>query len=272
MASRRFFSLFILFCCITARSQDTSTGAIHGTVGDSAGARIGGASVVLVNGATNFRYSTTTDATGRFAFELLPPGDYSTRAESPGMSPRTTPSLHVDIGGTTELVFKLAATNCQLPSGLAQLEQADVSAFSHNFKTPKLQQASLNVEREVAHRLAVGVSYMYVHGVDLIRARDENLPPPVNVAYPVYDATGTKFQRRVLRRGIVLHVAADTDAHLPVSSLHQSAGTAYSTTGVDQCFRERGIECLSRRHALHSPPHDQRGLLHALVHFCARHR
>jgi len=39
----------------------------------------------------------------------------------------------------------------------------------------------------------VGVSYMYVHGVDLIRARDENLPPPVKVAYPVYDATGTNF-------------------------------------------------------------------------------
>ena len=85
------------------------------------------------------------------------------------------------------------ATNCQLPSGLAQLEQADVSAFSHNFKTPKVQQAGLNVEREVAHRLSVGVSYMYVHGVDLIRARDVNLPPPVNVSYPVYDSPGTIF-------------------------------------------------------------------------------
>ena len=44
-----------------------------------------------------------------------------------------------------------------------------------------------------ASHLAVGVSYMYVHGVDLIRARDVNLPPPVNVSYPVYDASGTNF-------------------------------------------------------------------------------
>ncbi len=87
----------------------------------------------------------------------------------------------------------VTSTNCQLPTGLAQLEQADVSAFSHNFKTPRVQQASLNVEREVAHRMSVGVSYMYVHGVDLIRARDANLPPPVNVSYPVYDASGTNF-------------------------------------------------------------------------------
>ena len=33
----------------------------------------------------------------------------------------------------------VTATNCQLPSGMAQLEQADVSAFSHNFKTPRVQ-------------------------------------------------------------------------------------------------------------------------------------
>jgi hypothetical protein len=85
------------------------------------------------------------------------------------------------------------ATDCQMPPGLAQLEQADVSAFSHNFKTPRVQQASLNIEREVAHRLAVGVSYTYGHGVDLIRARDVNLPPPVNVSYPVFDSSGTNF-------------------------------------------------------------------------------
>jgi hypothetical protein len=85
------------------------------------------------------------------------------------------------------------ATDCEAPSNLTQLEQADVSAFSHNFRTPRVQQASLNMEREVAHRLAVGVSYMYVHGVDLIRARDVNLPPPVNVSYPVFDPSGTNF-------------------------------------------------------------------------------
>ena len=85
------------------------------------------------------------------------------------------------------------STDCEPPVSFSQLEQADVSAFSHNFKTPRVEQTSVNLEREVAHRLAVGVSYMYVHGVDLIRARDVNLPPPVNVSYPVYDASGTNF-------------------------------------------------------------------------------
>jgi hypothetical protein len=98
---------------LPAPAQDAGTGAIHGTVSDAAGERIGAASVVLVNAATNFRYSTTTDITGRFGFELLPPGDYAARVESPGMSPQTTPRVHVDVGGTAELHFKLAVAGAR---------------------------------------------------------------------------------------------------------------------------------------------------------------
>ena len=166
----------------------------------------------------------------------------------------------------------VTATDCQLPSGLAQLEQADVSAFSHNFKTPRVQQASLNVEREVAHRLAVGVSYMYVHGVDLIRARDVNLPPPVNVSYPVYDASGTNFLGTYYDVASFSTVQPTQTSDLPFPALHQSAGASHSAAWIDQCIRERGLERLSRRHALHSPPHDQRRLFHAVVHLRARDR
>ncbi len=87
----------------------------------------------------------------------------------------------------------VTSTTCTLPPAFAQHAQGDISSFSPNFNTPKVEQASLSLEREVAHRLAVSVSYMYVHGVDLIRARDVNLPPPVNVEYPVFDSTGTNF-------------------------------------------------------------------------------
>ena len=79
-----FFQLALISSVLftAAPAQEASTGAIRGTVTDAGGARIGAAIVVLVNAATNFRYSTTTDISGRFAFELLPPGDYSGRVES----------------------------------------------------------------------------------------------------------------------------------------------------------------------------------------------
>ena len=113
---------------------------------------------------------------------------------------------------------------------------------------------------------------MYVHGEDLIRARDVNLPPPVNVSYPVYDASGTNFLGTYYDVDSFSTWQSTQIADLPVSALHQSAGASDSAARVDQCFRERGLERLSRRHALHSPPHDQRRLLHAGLHLRARHR
>ena len=62
--------------------------------------------------------------------------------------------------------------------------------FSHDFQTPFVQQASFSIEREIAQRITVSGSYLYSHGEHLIRARDVNLPAPVQVTYPVFDSTG----------------------------------------------------------------------------------
>lgn len=84
-------------------------------------------------------------------------------------------------------------TSCTAPPGLDAHMEKDASSFSHDFQTPKVEQASVSVEKEIADRMAIGVSYMYVHGEHLIRARDVNLPPPTEVDYPVYDQGGTNF-------------------------------------------------------------------------------
>ena len=82
---------------------------------------------------------------------------------------------------------------CVPPPSLISQLGTEVSAFAPNFQTPRVQQASLNVEREFVDRLAVGLSYLYVHGENMIRARDVNLPAPSDVTYPVYDETGETF-------------------------------------------------------------------------------
>src|SRR5579871_2660603 len=101
---------FVLFVVLAVRAfaQDVSTGAIRGTVGDAAGARIKDSTIAVVNTSTGLRYFANSDAEGRFALELLPPGDYMARAEAPGMSAQVTPTLHVDLGGVTQIEFKLA--------------------------------------------------------------------------------------------------------------------------------------------------------------------
>ena len=88
----------------------------------------------------------------------------------------------------------LTASSCNLPSGFTQGVTNDVSAFASNFVTPRVQQMSLTLEREVADKTTVAVSYLYVHGEHLIRALNVNLTSPVALNYPIFNSTGSIFQ------------------------------------------------------------------------------
>jgi len=120
MSSTRKFTVvaLILFVImmptpIRLMAQDSATGSIRGAVLDATGGRIPQASVVVVSTATGTRYTATSDAEGRFALEMLPPGDYSARASAQGMSPQVTPQLHVDVGGVAEFEFRLTIAGAQ---------------------------------------------------------------------------------------------------------------------------------------------------------------
>jgi Carboxypeptidase regulatory-like domain/TonB dependent receptor len=96
-----------------SHAQDAATGAIHGTVVDLHELRIPEATIAVINTATGARYSATSDAEGRFALDLLPPGDYSARVVAKDMSPQITPQLHVDVGAAAELQFRLGVAGAQ---------------------------------------------------------------------------------------------------------------------------------------------------------------
>ena len=119
------FAIFIAFWIVAfsisgpgglfpaACAQDATAGSIRGVVDDPRGLVIAGATVAIVNIDTGMRRFVTTDAEGRFSFDLLPPGDYSARAVAPGMSPQITPQLHVDVGGSAQLDFHLTVAGAQ---------------------------------------------------------------------------------------------------------------------------------------------------------------
>ena len=84
-------ALAALIFAVPLRSQDTSTGAVRGTVLDPDGHAVAYATVAIVNSATGATRSAVTYSSGHFAVEILPPGDYSARAEIQGLSPQVTP-------------------------------------------------------------------------------------------------------------------------------------------------------------------------------------
>lgn len=86
------------------------------------------------------------------------------------------------------------ALNCALPAGFTEGVSHEVSAFATNYVTPRVQQASVTFEKEVAGHTTVTLSLLNVRGQHLIRALDVNLPPPTALTYPIFDSTGSIFQ------------------------------------------------------------------------------
>jgi hypothetical protein len=87
---------------------------LKGTVTDSAGAAIAGATVVLVNDATNQTLRTTTDLNGIYGFSLLAPGTYRVEFSAQAFKTSQLASLAVNV---SEIPVVDAVLQAGLPDG-----------------------------------------------------------------------------------------------------------------------------------------------------------
>jgi hypothetical protein len=99
---------------VWAQSQAT-TGVIEGTVTDSDGGAIPGATVTLRNTATNYELSAATNDEGRFRALLLPLGPYRITVAREGFANLVREGIDLAVGQTINLT---------LPLSISGLEQA----------------------------------------------------------------------------------------------------------------------------------------------------
>ena len=91
--------VLILLCSIFSIAQtQITTGVIQGTLVDSSGAVISGASVEVKNPKTNFTKDVTTEADGRFAFLALPPGTYTVKTAKSGFTTLLQKDIELTVG------------------------------------------------------------------------------------------------------------------------------------------------------------------------------
>src|SRR5882672_11627083 len=90
-----------------ASAQSTTDGAIGGTVTDSSGAGITGATVTVTSKATGLVQSTTTDDTGYFRVAKLQPSTYTVKVGASGFAAFTSENVTVQVGTLTEVNPKL---------------------------------------------------------------------------------------------------------------------------------------------------------------------
>jgi hypothetical protein len=99
--------LFAMSCVFSAHGQAT-TGSVRGVVTDQNGAVVSGAKVTLTRKSTGGTQTAQTNASGRFEFTNLQPGDdYSASVEAQNFKNLSLTDVRVSVNQTTDLPVQL---------------------------------------------------------------------------------------------------------------------------------------------------------------------
>src|SRR6202050_423367 len=116
--SIRIGALTLVVCCLQGIGfgQSNDQGEIRGTISDSRGAVIPGASVTLVDVGTNVAQKTTSNDHGLYVFTALHAANYRMLVESNGFGPVEKAGIALDVNQQTTLnvTLKPAAANASV--------------------------------------------------------------------------------------------------------------------------------------------------------------
>ena len=93
----------------TALAQNTTQGAIAGTIFDPSGAAVPNASILIHNDGTNAEIRITSGGAGEFKAPQLEPGTYTVTITSPGFQDQRTTAIEVQVQQVTSLNPHLTA-------------------------------------------------------------------------------------------------------------------------------------------------------------------
>lgn len=89
-------------------AQNNTSVSITGTVTDPSDAMVDGATVKITNVATGLSYTATTNNSGYYNEEALPPGDYTVTATKQGFKTAVVVGIHLDPGQRRGVDVRLA--------------------------------------------------------------------------------------------------------------------------------------------------------------------
>ncbi len=120
-----------------------STGQIIGTVTDSNGGPMPGASITATNTETGFVRTAIADTAGFYRLQLLPPGIYDVRATLDGFKTEVKKGLHVSLGASVRIDYVLSES--------AVAEEIVVTAEAPVIETTNPSVAASVGDREIAN-------------------------------------------------------------------------------------------------------------------------
>jgi hypothetical protein len=180
-------SFSVLVCLLVSASvasaQGGATGAISGTVQDTSGAVISGATIKVTNEATGqVVRDATSDASGIFTISLLPVGSYSLEVGASGFATTRFSGIAVAITETTRVVatLKVSSTSetVEVQSQVTGINTADATTgesvgtetitslplATRNFQQILTLSAGASSDLNNASQLGRGTVFIHVNG------------------------------------------------------------------------------------------------------------
>ena len=142
-----FGALFLLLTSASSLRAQTQTGTITGTVADSTGAVLVGATVTITNEGTDVAQTTTADAQGRYLVPLLPVGTYDVQAKLAGFQTVVHKGITVAVGATPIVDFALpvgTVSETVTVAGEVSQVQTQTAAVSSLVSPQQVSQLPLN--------------------------------------------------------------------------------------------------------------------------------
>jgi hypothetical protein len=121
--------MFLLLLAAPWLTAQTNTTSLSGTVVDTSGAIIPGATVNIANAASGKIESTTTKSKGEFSFEQLAPGTYEVKVSTAGFS-ELDEKVELLVSTPVNLTFKLTAGSSEVvnvESSIATINSTDAT-------------------------------------------------------------------------------------------------------------------------------------------------
>src|SRR5438067_3033468 len=136
----------VLLCAVAGIAQ-TNKGAISGTVFDSNGAAVPGATVTITNLGTGQKATLTTTDTGGFSEQSLDPVTYSVLVEAKGFKKALVDHVKVDTAAIATANVSLetgSVTEQVVVTAEAPLLNTETGTTTHTITTRQLQDVPLN--------------------------------------------------------------------------------------------------------------------------------
>ncbi|HZT40086.1 MAG TPA: TonB-dependent receptor [Bryobacteraceae bacterium] len=136
-----------LLISLTAVLAQTTTGSIVGTVTDSTGAVVAGASITVMNVDTGTTVKTTSDSSGNYVVTPLPVGNYTVTAEARGFKKSVSEGIRLNVQdriGVNVVLEVGQITETVEVMGAAPALQTDTSYLGQVMESQKIVDLPLN--------------------------------------------------------------------------------------------------------------------------------